>query len=283
MDMDGLLKWQRIEQSYDKFLRYGASGSPVIFDNLVIYYYSPEFGNRPGNSSEYAHLTAVDKDTGKIVWKVVPEGLHDSYCSLVIGQVNGIPSLLLVADKQVHAYAPANGRSLWSVEVPIEQNVPSCVIDEGTVYAFGGTHGLKGGVALAPKVAADSTGQITVEKLWEIRRGIPECSSPVLYNDLFYMVTDAGVVSCLDPQIGQIVWKKRLPSGSLYHSSLVAGDDKVYIVNSKGDTTVIRAGRDYEELAINSIDEEVYSSPAICNGDFFLRGKNHVFCIKSVD
>ena len=112
---------------------------------------------------------------------------------------------------------------------------------------------------------------------WIVTKSIAECSSPVLYEGLIYWVTQRGLVVCVDPTTGEEVWKKRI--NGRFVGSPVAGDGKVYFPADNGEITVIRAGREFQLLARNTIGEDSSSSPAISNRHIFIRGKDHLFCI----
>jgi outer membrane protein assembly factor BamB len=82
----------------------------------------------------------------------------------------------------------------------------------------------------------------------------------------------------VDATSGEILYRKRLGGGE-YLASLVAGDGKIYVPNKDGEIHVVKAGRDFQRLATNSIGEPSFSSPALVENRIFLRGKEHLFCI----
>jgi outer membrane protein assembly factor BamB len=103
--------------------------------------------------------------------------------------------------------------------------------------------------------------------------------SPVTDGKLFYIVSDKGVMYCLDARTGAVIWgPERIASGT-YSSSLVLADGKLYATSEDGVTTVLRAGTEFEVLAENHLDDYCLSSPAISGGRIFMRTKGHLFCI----
>jgi outer membrane protein assembly factor BamB len=118
---------------------------------------------------------------------------------------------------------------------------------------------------------AGGRGDVTTShRLWSASTG-PDVPSPVSDGRYLYVIRDNGIMYCLDVQTGaQIYGGQRLPSGT-YSSSLVLADDKIYATNEDGVTAVIRAGPRFEILAENSLDDYTLSSPAISNGQIFLR------------
>jgi outer membrane protein assembly factor BamB len=92
-----------------------------------------------------------------------------------------------------------------------------------------------------------------------------------------YLVDDKGWATCLNAATGKQVWKERL--GKTFQASLVAGDGKVYFPSVEGEILVVKAGPKFQILARNEMGETVVASPAIANGQLFIRGQNHLFCI----
>jgi len=275
--LDGTRLWERKEPNYERYLRYGAADSPIFFENLVVYAFLPEWqGTKEGvdQMAASAHLTALNKETGRIVWQVRPPGGWDSYDTPQLAWIGDRPAILLATWERALAFDARNGQLIWSCKIPLQQCVPTIVSNDTMAFVMGGTHGPKGAFALKLRGEGDVSDTNIV---WQFKKGIPECPSPVLYDGLFYFVNDRGVATCLEAATGKSVWRKRL--GGSHRASLVAGDGKIYFSAVNGNTKIIRAGRRYEELASNSIGEELLASPAVSRGEIFLRGKTHLFCI----
>jgi outer membrane protein assembly factor BamB len=92
---------------------------------------------------------------------------------------------------------------------------------------------------------------------------------------------DNGFLVCLDGKTGQEVYRKRL--GAPSNSSPVAGAGRVYLSDTEGKTYVVRAGKQFELLATNSLGERITASPAIADGELFYRTDSHVYCIRTED
>jgi outer membrane protein assembly factor BamB len=93
------------------------------------------------------------------------------------------------------------------------------------------------------------------------------------------IVDDKGIARCLDAKSGKEIWgPQRLKPGS-YSSSPVLADNKIYVVNEEGLTTVLKAGPNFEALAENSLDDLCLSSPAISDGQIFIRTAQFLYCI----
>jgi outer membrane protein assembly factor BamB len=104
--------------------------------------------------------------------------------------------------------------------------------------------------------------------------------SPILYGDHLYLVTDGGVVTCLDARTGEVRYEGgRPPKPSRFISSPVAFDGTLLLTNDACETFVIRAGPAFEVLGTNGLDEGVSASIAIASGRLFIRGESHLFSI----
>jgi hypothetical protein len=114
---------------------------------------------------------------------------------------------------------------------------------------------------------------------WNHRKSVPYVSTPVIYEDLLYMVKDGGVFTVVDPSNGTPVVEKRLRKGGKpVYASPVAADGKIYIVDTSGQLTVVEAGREGKELHTISMGEPCMATPAICSGRIYLRTRTKLYC-----
>ena len=107
------------------------------------------------------------------------------------------------------------------------------------------------------------------------------CAVTDTYGDYVYLMSDAGILTCLDARTGQVVYEGgRVPVATkFYGSSPVAFDGKIVLTSDDGDSFVVKAGPKHEVLATNSLGEPVRSSIAIADGKLFIRGEQHLYCI----
>jgi outer membrane protein assembly factor BamB len=116
--------------------------------------------------------------------------------------------------------------------------------------------------------------------IWEYTKGTAYVPSPVFYGDYVYLVTDRGLLTCMEAATGKVMYEgKRPPEAAMYAGSPVALDGKILLTSENGDTYVIQAGPEFGVLRTNSIGEPVLASPAIANGMILIRGKDHLFAI----
>ena len=67
----------------------------------------------------------------------------------------------------------------------------------------------------------------------------------------------------------------------MHHASPVLIDHLVYFINDDGQVNVIKPDTEFERVASYEMGEPCYASPAISDGQVFLRGFKHLFCIGS--
>lgn len=125
-------------------------------------------------------------------------------------------------------------------------------------------------------------GDLTDKVIWSMQKFLPNVPSPVIYEGVLYIVKDGGVVSALDAATGKILRQGRLPGAlDTYYASPVAADGKVYFVSQTGKASVIRAGGDWEVLAVNDLGHEAYGTPAIDGERIYVRTNAALYCFRN--
>ena len=114
---------------------------------------------------------------------------------------------------------------------------------------------------------------------WTTRKNAPHTPSPLLAGDELYIVADNGMASCLDAQTGQVHWQQRL--GGNYSASPLLAGGKIYFQSEDGTATVIKAGKQFEQLAKNVMGERTLASYAAADGALFLRTDQHLYRIRA--
>lgn len=260
----------------------GPGSSPILFRNLLIL-------SMDGVDVQY--LVALDKETGKTVWKtdrtanwddLDDEGkprsegdLRKAYSTPIIVDVNGAKQLLSVGAKAVYGYDPADGRELWKVRTPAFSGAASPVYGRGIAYmvtGFGQTELLA--------VRADGRGDVTdTHVVWKTSSMVPQTPSPVLVGDLFFMINDTGTTTCLEATTGRRVWRERIRGN--FAASLLYADGHIYAFSREGRATVFNASREYEVLATNVLESGFMASAAVSGRTLFLRTKEHLYRIET--
>ncbi len=128
-------------------------------------------------------------------------------------------------------------------------------------------------------------GDITSSGLrWKYQRAVPQLPTSVLYQNVLYMISDAGVLTTLDPSNGAMLKQARLRGvADRYFASPVAADGKVFIASQAGIVTVLKAGGEQEILAANELDDECFATPAIADGRIYIRTRSALYCFGKRD
>ena len=113
--------------------------------------------------------------------------------------------------------------------------------------------------------------------VWQQKKGMPKVPSMLYLKPHLFAVTDTGLVTCMKAATGEIVWQQRL--GGNFSASPVAADGRIYVVADNGETTVIEAGPEFRVLAQNPLGEKLQASPALSQGQMFIRTEKHLFAI----
>lgn len=115
--------------------------------------------------------------------------------------------------------------------------------------------------------------------LWKYQKPVPQVPSTLLYKNVLYMVNDGGVLISFDPATGAVLKQGRLQGAiDKYFASPVAADDKIYLVGEGGAVSVLKADAQWEILKVNTLDDEVYATPAIADGRIYIRTRSAIYC-----
>jgi outer membrane protein assembly factor BamB len=134
-----------------------------------------------------------------------------------------------------------------------------------------------GAIGLRPGAAR---GEIAAESVvWRFKKNLPFVAAPLVYQGVLYLVKDGGIITSLDPATGKVLKQGRSPEAlGEYFSSPVAADGKLYVANSEGKITVLKAGADWEVLRVNAMEEEVHATPALTGGNLYVRTRGSLYC-----
>ena len=118
--------------------------------------------------------------------------------------------------------------------------------------------------------------------LWQFKKNLPYIPAPLVYQNVFYMVKDGGIITALDAATGRPLKEGRTPMAlGEYFASPVAADNKVFLANVDGKVTVLKAGGKWEVLAVNDLGEEIHATPALSAGRIYLRTRSAVYSFGS--
>jgi outer membrane protein assembly factor BamB len=128
-------------------------------------------------------------------------------------------------------------------------------------------------------IRAGGRGDVSKSRvLWRYRKALPNTSSPLLYQGVLYLIRD-GIFTSLNPETGDVYKQARL-AGALgsYWSSPVAADGKIFLASEEGKVVVVRADAEWEILAVNNLEEDIFATPAILDGRIYVRTRAALYC-----
>lgn len=266
-DYAGNLVWEKTPGEFQS--QHGFCSPPVLYKDLVIFN-----GDQDAPKGKTAFIVALDRKTGEEKWRADRPNKLRSYCPPVVIEAAGKKQLVLTGSKCVSSYDPDSGAQNWIIDGPTEQFVSSMVLHQGVLL-------MTAGFPQHWVMAIDPSGKGNVTKthvLWSKQNEGGYVPSPVAHDGKLFLVDDRGVASCWDVKTGKQYWKERL-SGKGHHASAVAADGRVYFVSDEGVTFVVKASAEFEVLAKNALGDRVFASPAFSDGEIFLRGAKHLWCI----
>ena len=247
--------------------QHGTGGSPVLFQDLLII-------SCDGNDVQF--VVALDKLTGKVRWKKSREGYQAYTTPLVVALPAGDQVISPGAFRAI-AYDPRNGKELWQVSYSEGfSNVPRPVYGDGLVFIC---TGFQQPSLLA--VRLDGKGDVTKSKVqWKLDRGVPLTPSPLLVGSELYMVTDNGIVTCVDARTGKEYWRARV--GGNHSASPIYADGRIYFLSEEGESVVLAPGQQLKHLATNQLDGRTLASMAVSGGSIFIRSETHLYRISKL-
>jgi outer membrane protein assembly factor BamB len=257
--------WSRDLGSFE--CPWGTAACPIIVDDLVI---------QNCDADVDAYITALDKQTGKEVWKTKRRD-HRGWSTPIVIDTGKRRELVVNGHAGVQAYDPASGRELWFCKSFSGRGEPT-VTPAGDVLCT--VNGLGGDIYA---VRAGGDGDVTASHMaWHTpRKGGRDTPSPIAVGDYIIVSDMSGVATCYNAKDGRVLWRERL--GGKISGSPIAANGLVYLVNEAGTTLVIKPGPKLEIIAENELPagtgELFRASPAPRDGQLFLRSTSVLYCV----
>ena len=269
LDMQGNLKWERDFGQMTKRMSFGEGSSPVLYEDKIIVLWDHE---------EDSFIIALDKNTGKDVWRVDREE-RSSWSTPFIVKVDGKPQVITNATNRIRSYDFATGNLIWECSGMTANCIPMPVTANDIVYLMSG---FRGNALLAINLLK-AKGDITNSEaiVWKSNKDTPYTPSPLLLdNNLYFLRVNNGILSCLEAGDGRVFYSnERLEGMGNLFTSPVGVKDRIYILGGSGVTYVIKHGPEFKVLAKNILDDNFHASPAIIGNDMYLRGFKYLYCI----
>lgn len=248
------------------YSQHGFSHTPVLFEDKVIVVCYSKGEN---------FVVALNKADGSIVWKTKEDAATQSYSAPLIREMAGRMQMVVAGNRSVTSYDPRTGKKLWFCTGHSEDSVVTAAYNEKTgLVLTSSSWPKKVLIAIKP----DGEGDVTATKVaWRNELGAPYVPSPISVGDWFFTCSFSGrETCCFDAASGNILWKEKTGA---YHASPVVANGLIYFLNDEGVMTVVKAGPKFELAARNELGEKTFASPAICDGQMFLRTFENLYCI----
>lgn len=264
---DGSKVWAKQELKYNPV--HGNGGSPVIAGKNLVF-------NIDGTDKQM--VVALDKASGKVAWQTPRNNKTGanpfSFSTPLVIDVKGQEQIVSAGSGTVMSLDAKSGKEIWRATYGSGYSVvPRPVYANGLVYVCSG-YNTPTLLAIRP----DGKGDVTSTHVaFTVKKNVPHNPSPLVVADAIYLVSDAGVLSCLDAKTGTERWTERVERA--YSSSPMYAGGLIYLLSEEGTTTVFKPGDSYEEVAKNKLNEKTQASFAVDGDALFLRTEKALYRI----
>jgi outer membrane protein assembly factor BamB len=279
-DMNGNEQWNR--NLGEVRHEWGYASSPVLYKGRVILHHGP---------TPRAFLVALDLASGQVQWETeeplnakgdrrAEDGKYlGSWSTPVIAQIDGRDQVVCAMPTRVVGYDPESGKIVWSCDGLYGDKgslaYSSPLIGNGLCLMFSGFNGPAIGFKLG------GTGDLTPNRLWQRTRQNPQSIGTGVFVDDYVYVPNAapptGTIQCIEPRTGKVLWSENTES---HWGSIVRAGDLLLVTGQKGTTVVFRPNpKEFKRVASNPLNEPSNSTPAISDGQIFIRTFDHLYCI----
>ncbi len=281
-DFEGEQQWMRdLQADYGWFgLNWGYASSPKLHEGRL--YVQVLHGMTTDDPS---YVLALDAATGETIWRVerptdAPNESPDNYATPILTPVEGKLQLIVSGGDYVTGHDIDSGEELWRIggfnpdQSRSYRTIASSVAIDDVVYTT--SRGGRPFVAFRPGGEGDITGKAEV---WTNNLG-SDVPTPTTDGKILYVVNDRGILTALDPKTGETVYERQRLEPGAYSASPLLADGRIYATSEDGATTVVKAGPEFEILAVNKLDDYTLGSPVAVDGQIFLRTMKYLYCLE---
>jgi outer membrane protein assembly factor BamB len=273
-DVEGRLLWRKdfglmnVGMFDNPDTQWGPASSPVIAGDLVIV---------QNDEQTDSFLAAFELATGKQRWRQNREA-QPSWSTPLVAQQGDRALIITSSPRIVRASELATGREVWRMEDEAPVRVPSPVLSGDAVIVTGG-YPPAGRSTMAIPLA--SSGRLSTKAVrWRIDRGSPYTPTPLVYDNVLYVLTDGGVFSAYDAGTGTVIYHARVGAGTTgFSASPVAAGGHIYVASEDGDVYVVRAGKTPEIVATHAFKETIFATPALDGNLLIVRTRGRVIAL----
>ena len=250
-DLDGKRLWLKLVEL--PTAAYGHGASPVLVKDKLLVHFS--------------NLVALNSKDGSEAWRVKIPPNHGTGMHARIGDVD------VLIHPQGYVIRIDDGSIVTKGLGSTGPNSP--LVQDGKVFFVAGQ--VRG---YELPVSLDAAGKWT--PLWKgtnLKGGGYWFPSPILHDKLLYAMNASSIFSVVDAETGKLVYEERLEfgGGQSYPSITLAGS-RLYASSDNGVTLVLEPGREYKELARNSL--EPFRSSLVFEGKrMYVRTTKGLWCI----
>jgi len=251
---------------------HGSAGSPILYKDRIFIYQDHQ-----GTEETGAYVGAFDKKTGKQIWKTARVETVGWGTPVVI-RAGDRDELIVSSQRKVYGYDPQTGKELWSVKGLGFEVIPTPVVAEGLILCSSGRQGPT--IAIRPGGSGDVT---ATHVAWTSPKGSPFIPSGIVVNGVLYLVNDIqSVLTAHDAKTGQVLYQGRLGEAKKegFSPSPVTFDGKIFFTNDDGETYVVKAGREFGLMHMNTLGEPTLASPALVDGTWYFRTAGNLVAIQ---
>lgn len=266
LDLDGKELWKSQKHPYKP--THGNGGSPILVGDTVVF-------SCDGQDQQF--VVALDKKSGKEVWNTDRKSsanLAFSFATPQLIEHEKTRMIVSAASDFVAGYDPTSGKELWRASYP----KPGWSLITRPVYGHGLVFISTGYVNQhLIAVKPEGTGDLTKNVVWKMAKNAPNTPTPLLVGDELYVLSDQGMLSCVDAKTGKVHWDQRL-KGKGFSASPILANGNVYVTSEDGVGTVFAASKaEYKEVGASDMKEKTFATPLPAAGALYLRTETKLF------
>jgi outer membrane protein assembly factor BamB len=269
-DLDGKLLWQRdlgVINVSKYGIGWGFASSPALHGDRVFV---------QCDSPDDPYLAALSLKDGRDLWKTPRKDVCErSWGTPYVHAEGGRVQVVANGWPYIASYDADSGREIWRLRGGGDNPIPTPFGAEGLIFVANAHGGQAPLYAIRPSAEGDISlpdgASANRHVAWSTPQNGAYISTPVVYREQVYSLTNNGVIKCYEARTGRKLYDERLEAGIAVSASPVAADGKVYCTAEEGDVFVVRAGAKLEILARNRMGEPCMATPAIAGGVLYFR------------
>ena len=258
----------------------GTGSSPMFYKDLLILHYE---------GTDHQFIVALNKRNGETVWRTErPQEYYDrlapvgkkAYITPIVIAVNGKDLLISNGAAVCIAYEAGTGKEVWRVVQGEDSTIAMPIAEDGMVFFYTSFVAPKDGEKYAELLAVDPTGlgDVTQTNIrWRVKTPILQLLTPLVKDGIIYTVDSRNNLIAIDAKTGETIYTKKLKNK--YNSSPVYAGGKIYLTSIKGETLVLKTGREAGIIAENKLPGDLFATPAIAKNSLLIRNEFSLYRI----